>query len=244
MSNFHRRRSPPRRFCPRLGSRVTGRDRTELMGRDLGAVGRRAVLLGLLGSVLLVAGCGGGGGDGAGSSDTLAAAANQPSSQTADSPPSARGGNGRASKGTGNGGSPRKAQTRESGGAARPTAPTAKVSEPQPDTAVPAEQGPGPSRGGHGGHKGSPGGKPKGGVKGQGAGNSGHVVVPSPTETSGDPYTVARQLCGDQSNLDLVPPEYRSNVDYLAQMYAQIFDPEHQEAAQAGCLAGLHDLGL
>jgi hypothetical protein len=33
-------------------------------------------------------------------------------------------------------------------------------------------------------------------------------------------------------------------VDYLAQMYAQIFDPDHQQAAQAGCLAGLHDLGL
>jgi hypothetical protein len=41
-----------------------------------------------------------------------------------------------------------------------------------------------------------------------------------------------------------VPQEYRSNVDYLAQMYARIFDPDHQEAAQAGCLAGLHDLGL
>jgi len=27
-------------------------------------------------------------------------------------------------------------------------------------------------------------------------------------------------------------------------MYAQIFDPDHQQAAQAGCLAGLHDLGL
>ncbi len=103
------------------------------------------------------------------------------------------------------------------------------------------EAGPG-SDGGHAGSAG--GGKSKGSGKGPGAGNSGHVVVPPPTGTNSDPYMVARQFCGDQANVDLVPQEYHSNVNYLAQMYAQIFNPEHQEAAQAGCLAGLHDLGL
>jgi hypothetical protein len=212
------------------------------MRRDLAGVGRRMTLLGLLGSALLVGGCGGG--DGAGSSGTLAAATKQPSSQTGARPASARGGDGSASKRAGDAGSPQKAKAKGGSGAAhRAAAPSPSVPESQQAAAGPSEQGPSPSRGSHRGHAGSAGGgKPKG--SGKGGGNSGHVVVPPTTGTNGDPYTVARQFCGDRANADLVPPEYRGDVDYLAQMYAEFFDPDHQKAAQAGCLAGLHDLGL
>ena len=204
---------------------------------------RRAALLGLLGCALLVGGCGGGGG--AGNQDALAAATKQPNSQTDDGPASARGGDGSASKRADDVGSPQKAKAKKGSGAARAAAASPSVAEPHPQTAGPAEQGPNQGRGIRGGHAGSSGGgKPKGSGKGPGAGNSGHVVVLPTTGTNGDPYTLARQFCGDQANVDLVPPQYRSNVNYLAQMYAHIFDPEHQEAAQAGCLAGLHDLGL
>jgi hypothetical protein len=68
--------------------------------------------------------------------------------------------------------------------------------------------------------------------------------VPHPTQTSPDPYLVARRFCSDQSNVDLVPAEYRSDPEYLASLYADYYDPEHKQQAYEGCLAGLRSLGL
>jgi hypothetical protein len=70
------------------------------------------------------------------------------------------------------------------------------------------------------------------------------VGPPIPPGSGADPYTAARNTCGEQANLDLVPPEYRGDPDSLATMYAQAFDPQHEQAAHDGCLAGLHSLGL
>ncbi len=77
-------------------------------------------------------------------------------------------------------------------------------------------------------------------------GTPSQASTPSPPNTAGggDPYTVARQFCGDRSNASLVPQEFRDNPELLAQAYAQYFDPDHLQAAHDGCLAGLHDLGL
>lgn len=85
---------------------------------------------------------------------------------------------------------------------------------------------------------------PKPGKTSGSGGGPGASTAPSSVIPSGDPYTAARQFCGNRANADLVPQQFRDNPQMLAQMYAQYFDPTHQQAAQAGCLAGLHDLGL
>ncbi len=74
--------------------------------------------------------------------------------------------------------------------------------------------------------------------------NPGNLPVQPPTPPAGDPYASARQFCGSNDNLQLVPPQFRSDPEHLATLYAQVFDPQHQQAAHDGCLAGLHDLGI
>lgn len=59
----------------------------------------------------------------------------------------------------------------------------------------------------------------------------------------GDPYEVARNLCGDRQLVELVPPEYRGSAEEMARMYADFYDSGNKQQAYEGCLAGLRSLG-
>jgi hypothetical protein len=57
-------------------------------------------------------------------------------------------------------------------------------------------------------------------------------------------YADAKSLCSDPVLVGLVPKAMQSDPEALASLYASYMVPQDRPDAYAGCLAGLHQLGL